>query len=66
MSERETRPLAAPIASTSEVGRSRDLIACPFCSAHVWTFTWSRCGRGKRCQCGALLCRAQAYAPVCK
>lgn len=64
--ERERRPLAAPLGARSEIGRSQELLACPFCFARVWTFQWSRCARGKRCPCGAILYRASALAPETK
>lgn len=49
------------IRSTSAVGRSQELVVCPFCDAEIWTYTWSRCGSGKRCHCGAILGGASAH-----
>ena len=45
----------------SAMGRSTEWIVCPFCYEHVETYIWSRCGGGKKCGCGAMLCRATAY-----
>lgn len=43
------------------MGRTRELIRCPFCRGEVWAYVWSLCGGGKRCDCGAMLTRSGAY-----
>lgn len=42
------------ISHTSEMGRSRVKLECPFCGAWVTAFLWSLSGSGKRCTCGAI------------
>jgi len=56
----ERRPILPATQSVREFGRSKDLIACPFCQVHVWAYRWSRAGSGKRCQCGAILYMREA------
>lgn len=48
----------------SEMGRSRILIRCPFCSTLFSAFVWSLSGGGKKCpHCGAMHgSTGQAYA----
>lgn len=41
----------------SEMGKSRVLIECPFCSTQFWAYIWSISGGGKKCEnksCGAM------------
>lgn len=56
-------PLPPPLDSISEMGRTRDLFACPFCSARTWVFAWSLSGSGKLCPCGAKFHRTGVSAP---
>lgn len=56
----ETQPLAILVSRVGTNSRVHELVRCPFCEAEVWTHRWSRCGSGKRCACGALLCAAHA------
>ncbi len=37
-----------------EMGRTRIVLACPFCGLHVTAYVWSLAGGGKRCECGAM------------
>ena len=60
----EWRPITETLETRREFARTRDLIRCPFCRRTVWAYRWSRCGNGKKCACGALLCRAEARAPA--
>ena len=59
----EVRAITETLDTEREFSRTRDLIRCPFCRREVWAYRWSRAGSGKRCPCGALLCRDRAYAP---
>ncbi len=56
----ETRPLAPALQTVSQMGKSRALLSCPFCSAQVWAYTWSRAGGGKKCACGVILYMREA------
>lgn len=38
----------------SAMGRSTDIIDCPFCQQGTEVYVWSLAGRGKKCECGAL------------
>ncbi len=42
------------------VGRTMEVVECPFCDSQVNTYPWSRAGSGKRCSCGAKLLRVVA------
>jgi hypothetical protein len=53
--EREFREYESVRPGRSRMGRTEDLVTCPFCGDEVWTYRWSRWGSGKRCRCGALL-----------
>lgn len=50
----ETRDSGGYIRRYEQMGRTRVVLACPFCSAHVTCFVWSLAGGGKRCDCGAM------------
>lgn len=42
------------ISRRSQMGKTRILIACPFCQGTFWAYVWSLAGSGKRCEhCGA-------------
>lgn len=61
---RRIRPLTAIYLGRSEMGRSTEDVECPFCHTVTMTYIWSRCGGGKRCQCGAVLRRITADKKV--
>lgn len=46
---------------TSEPGKSKQLVGCPFCGAKVWVYKWSFSSNGKRCACGALMTGRYTY-----
>jgi hypothetical protein len=51
----ERRPIGPAIETVNQFGRTRRLMECPFCQAHVWGYLWSLAGSGKKCPCGVLL-----------
>lgn len=51
----EWRDMGDPIEYVREHEASYVLLRCPFCSAIVKAYVWSISGRGKKCECGALL-----------
>lgn len=59
----ETMPLVI-YDREATMGRTSEMVVCPFCFTHTLTYRWSRCGGGKRCQCGAMLGSNLAYRPV--
>ena len=40
---------------SSEMGRTRWEIECPFCHTRLYVYVWSFSGSGKNCDCGAKL-----------
>lgn len=60
---RGRRPIGPPLGSVRVVGLTVDLLACPFCDARGWSFTWIRAIRWRRCPCGAVLRDTVAFAP---
>ena len=45
----------AVLSQRREMGRSRSLIQCPFCTTQFWAYWWSISGGGKKCPgCGAM------------
>lgn len=41
-------------------GYRKDKVVCPFCNHEIIVYAWSYCGSGKKCSCGAVLCRRTA------
>lgn len=45
------------LSRTTEMGRTRVRIRCPFCATEFWAYVWSISGGGKKCEnkkCGAI------------
>jgi len=43
--------------TTSEHGKSKELIQCPKCKTKQEVYSWSFAGCGKKCECGVKLGR---------
>lgn len=51
------------LSETSEVGRNRMLLECPWCGDEVTAYRWSLAGSGKRCpNCRSLF----TYSGICR
>lgn len=50
--------------TSTEFGRARGWVLCPFCGSKPEVFWWSLAGGGKRCYCNALLGHGRALAEI--
>jgi len=57
----ETRRHEGVFVIRREVGRVYVVVVCPFCGNNIGAFLWSLCGSGKKCDCGAVVFRFNAY-----
>ncbi len=60
----EVRPHDGYRVLSSEMGRTRVVLICPFCTSEVAAYLWSLAGSGKKCSCGAVLSMHRARRPV--
>lgn len=45
-------------------GKTKTNVDCPFCNRQVEAYVWSLSGSGKKCKCGALITRGNAYKDI--